>query len=114
MTKETTLLWKQQEHNNGAISSGVGTLASSGGSVGTTTVAMNGGGYSSLRSSSCASTLNIVGSSRTGSGSGSAFLRCCVYRLANVNIRRWILALVLITVLSIVCYTRIIDAPFST
>lgn len=67
------------------------------------------GGYVSLRSgSSC--TLHAG----NGSNGGSAFLRCCVYRLANVNIRRWILALVLITVLSIVCYTRLIDAPFST
>lgn len=65
----------------------------------------NGSGYVSLRSSS-GSQVNLL-------PGGGAFLRCCVYRLANFNIRRWILALVLITVLSIVCYTRLIDAPFT-
>lgn len=91
-------LWKQEEHN-GAI-----------GAPGAVTT-LNGNGYVSLRSGGgSASTLG----GNSGSGGGSALLRCCVYRLANVNIRRWILALVLITVFSIVCYTRLIDAPFST
>lgn len=89
-------LWKQEEHNGAAI-----------GAPGAVTT-LNGNGYVSLRSGGSASTLG------GNSGGGGALLRCCVYRLANVNIRRWILALVLITVFSIVCYTRLIDAPFST
>lgn len=102
--KEMALWWKGEEHHH-----------HNGGPVLAAT--LNGGsnknGYVSLRNSS-ASTVNVGGSCSSNSSGGSTFLRCCVYRLANVNIRRWILALVVITVLSIVCYTRLIDAPFST
>lgn len=95
------LLWRKDEEHNGTMATGNGTCSGGG----------SGNGYVSLRSSS-GSILHVGTSS--GSGNGNALLRCCVYRLANVNIRRWILALVLITVISIVCYTRLIDAPFST
>lgn len=100
--KEMTL-WRKTEEQNGGGVPVAGAVTS------------NGKGYVSLRSSS-ASTINVGngGGSAGGGGGNGAFLRCCVYRLANVNIRRWILALVLITVLSIVCYTRLIDTPFST